>query len=1136
MKLTDLREMAPPPESMRGQTLYHGVDKQEQAEFIMKHGIVPPEGPQGRSPMAPVAGRVYLTPNLNYGIIYALGGAYAGHTLPDEHMAHRDRYGYLFVIDGKDIQNDIQPDEDEVGSVLHYILNRQKPESKYYRDRHEYQFIMNVLNNQDLVDNLFNLANHYLTSNQIDNIKYGEYFEYARSGKKLLKIMSNESKLALIRAGAHIAHEGAIWPKEMWRIDKARSGKITKSNFFQIAEKVWERPQQIQESMPRTLYHGTTIDNARYAEPYGLEPRVGDFVQNAYGLGGEADAREMGYYPLVFAADKPELGKAINAIVHHVATKLGKRSITPQEFLNHGALVVLKHKENRFAHRDVDRDQDDYPQQVEPGDYYTDYHQKGDFILTGSKLKRVLERLGLWPYPHGQIEWPDHIYTDDGFPQPVKKRKRLMVKWMAEKSLTEEVHVATKFWFNVKAKKFEGWPVRFSNVDHGAPHHDEYLMMNPQKFGLQPGEDKDGAEFSTEAFEAGWVRGMISSIGDLYLECTDREDAKATIRYLLSRKLVDRRALDNVHLDMEKIGSVRLGSRGEVSQFLSEGDQINEVHYQDMFPPRFESFHKKYRTKVRRKEINPDHYWVQFRNFAEDKLDRTAFENPTHTDPMGVYAYPLRYVLQHPADIWYGAAARYLRVIRNTAKNPLDLKELNDLGWGRIENLLWRMGLNLNKSDLRWIKRQYQWSGKYAPVLTFMRAMQIKFNDEPTEDGWGQKKWPMRSAKEQTQLLLKAGYDAVIDQGTGAINQREPEQAVFLTRASFRVEETFDLRRGKGETDHMTINQPGSNREFVRKFGQMIATALDDKLTDKRETSNLMGWTYMWTKKGRRIEIQIERPEHYYKTRGPLEKPHKYDRKHTNHVIEVNVRTEFGDIEVAERYGRAKLDEIVQDIAHRYRRLQVEQKQTSWTPQDRAGFHAQQERERYEMIGNRMRAEQDMPPIRYDEMMRLKDQGLNVFGVPLAKARMLHWKELWQRHNANPANPKMKLKQFIDQQEAELAASKMVAEGARGDLPTQYSFHNDVTGHHHGQTDGTLYFYDRATAGDDWPPRRVVGKLDWTKYQGKVFINYIRVTPEFQRRGIGKALVNELKKEFPEEEVVWTNTTPEGTALRKSMP
>jgi len=288
-------------------------------------------------------------------------------------------------------------------------------------------------------------------------------------------------------------------------------------------------------------------------------------------------------------------------------------------------------------------------------------------------------------------------------------------------------------------------------------------------------------------------------------------------------------------------------------------------------------------------------------------------------------------------------------------------------------------------------------------------------------------------------------------------------------------------------------------------------------------------------KKGRRIEIQIERPEHYYKARGPLEKPHKYDRKHTNHVIEVNVRTEFGDIEVAERYGRAKLDEIVQDIAYRYRRLQVEQKQTSWTPQDRAGFHAQQERERYEMVGNRMRAEQDMPPIRYDEMMRLKDQGLNVFGVPLAKARMLHWKELWQRHNANPANPKMKLKQFIDQQEAELAASKMVAEGARGDLPTQYSFHNDVTGHHHGQTDGTLYFYDRATAGDDWPPRRVVGKLDWTKYQGKVFINYIRVTPEFQRRGIGKALVNELKKEFPEEEVVWTNTTPDGTALRKSM-
>jgi len=1055
----------------------------------------------------------------------------------------------------------------------------------------------------------------------------------------------------------------------------------------------------LHESMPRTLYHGTTLDVARdpSVQRWGLEPRVGDFVQDAYGLGGEADAREMGYYPLVFAADKPELGKALNAIVHHVATKLGKRTITPQEFLNHGALVVLKHAEDDFKHRDPDDyDNEDGGGGVESGDYYTDRRQQGDFILTGSKLKRVLERLGLWPYSHGQIDWPEQVH-DEGFPNPrhgghtkfkkvapVASENPLFVpfKRKVAESLTEEVRVATKFWFNVRTKQFVPWTVRFSNVDSGGPHHDEALMADPAKFGLDYREGKTGADYSVEAAEDGWVRGVIKSRGDLYLDSNNKVEAQATLRYLISRKLIDRRTIDNLLVDMADVGSMLYRSPGEISQFLSESDinpnitkfwyharsgkleqwhpflndtadiyaephheqklfaepdkygikapegvdlgdlmdeeryrqayengwtrgsivgsklmidaptmldaqatiralmnkrmidpretervnigiqgefhkgitldgyaaltkflrsginegQLNEVHYQDMFPERFEAFHRKYRNMVRKKEINPEHYYVQFRNFRNDKLDRSAYDKPNHTDPMGVYGYPLKYVLRHPADIWYGAAARYVRVLQNTARNPLRLKELNNLGWGRVRNMLWRMGLNVSDKDLRWIKRNYQWTGKYAPVNTFMRAFQINHEGETTEDGWGTKKWPMRSAKEQTQLLLKAGYDAVIDEGTGAINEREPEQIIFLTRASFKVIETYDLRPGRGEADHMTINQPGHNREFIRKFARKIANALDDKLTDKTETSNLMGWAYLWTKAGRRIEIQIERPNNYYNQRPAMEKPHKYDRKHTNHVIEVNVRTEVGDIEVKEYSGSARLDQIVSDIVRRFERLKGEQKQTYWSPEDRAMFLKKRAEEQHEAIGNRMRAEHDMPPIRYAEMKAMEQQGLNVYGIPFTKARMLHWKELWKSHNMNQqvqGLPKMPLKQFIAQQEAEHESLKQVVESA--DLPQQYSFHNDVTGHHHGQTDGTIYFYDRSTAGDLWPPRRVAGRLNWTQYQGKIFINYIQVEPEFQRRGIGTALVKELQKEFPQEKLVWTNTTPEGTALRKSL-
>ena len=91
-------------------------------------------------------------------------------------------------------------------------------------------------------------------------------------------------------------------------------------------------------------------------------------------------------------------------------------------------------------------------------------------------------------------------------------------------------------------------------------------------------------------------------------------------------------------------------------------------------------------------------------------------------------------------------------------------------------------------------------------------------------------------------------------------------------------------------------------------------------------------------------------------------------------------------------------------------------------------------------------------------------------------------------------------------------------------METEYFL--DVTGFHHGQTDGVIL-----AVRDD----KVVGGLDWQVYGGEVLIAWIEVAEECRRQGIGTGLVKRLKEDFPEEKIDWGMTTPDGTALRASM-
>lgn len=195
----------------------------------------------------------------------------------------------------------------------------------------------------------------------------------------------------------------------------------------------------------RSLYHGTTADKEEDIRRYGLLPTIGSFVQDAYDLhipteaekekceedcwdelesvyGDEAskavahlgrdkasrhvtnclgncegqDPEDLGYEELSFSAQKNDLHKAINAMIHHVGKKAGKyfHDVTVHDIRVHGMLIKFEEGDLAWEHRPHEESggYDEHSQQVEPGDWYSSNVQHGDLFLTGNKLVRFLRQ------------------------------------------------------------------------------------------------------------------------------------------------------------------------------------------------------------------------------------------------------------------------------------------------------------------------------------------------------------------------------------------------------------------------------------------------------------------------------------------------------------------------------------------------------------------------------------------------------------------------------------------------------------------------------------------------------------------------------------------------------------------------
>ena len=331
-------------------------------------------------------------------------------------------------------------------------------------------------------------------------------------------------------------------------------------------------------------------------------------------------------------------------------------------------------------------------------------------------------------------------------------------------------------------------------------------------------------------------------------------------------------------------------------QFLKEESvQLQEVHFTDEFPQGFTDFHNKW--KKRKNEYG---LYVRFDNGDSiDSLAKGSVSDPDHKDPIGTYAYPLKYVIDHPGDIWYGHNSKFIKVIKDKAKKKV---VLSSMSYGAAETYVRRAGLG--STDVAKGYYPERAKGITAPGKLFMSMVQMDFSDAHSPRDIKQryrrndseiKEPQVRSGKEQTEILLKMGIDAVEDQakniGQASINDREPEQIVWLRPQAFEILETFRLSDVKQNRSSVVLDTD----KLQQKLVALIATAMKDKLIDDPVGGNFA--KKYWTRDGRKIEVSDYDSTIDYRMKNLKmgQKKHKMLKKGGKDGLKAKVFTERGD-------------------------------------------------------------------------------------------------------------------------------------------------------------------------------------------------------------------------------------------------
>lgn len=334
---------------------------------------------------------------------------------------------------------------------------------------------------------------------------------------------------------------------------------------------------------------------------------------------------------------------------------------------------------------------------------------------------------------------------------------------------------------------------------------------------------------------------------------------------------------------------------------------LKEMHWEDIYPEEFKNFRKEWGKLGRSKESGD--YYVQFSNHKNDPYDRVGYKTPDHHDPVGDYAYPLKYVINNPADIWYGRTARWLRVVKDTSRNRLDINHINP---AQARWLLEKMGLNSSDMDFA-LKQMPKNERKLSSAMakSFFMAVQYDYHAAPVKDD-NKDVYPLRTPEMQARLFLRAGIDAIKDsstkQGAAIINAREPDQIVFLHRSAFQVIKVYKLNQ---DSQHgLAWISPENKKQ--RKLAAVLLNNIDgDQIVSGPEDG------YFWSRKGRRVYVNFKSVKDTNRKMG--EKKHKEFSVHDHYAVTINIdHSDRGKI-TGEYSETEKFDHIIRDMMDKWK-------------------------------------------------------------------------------------------------------------------------------------------------------------------------------------------------------------------------
>jgi hypothetical protein len=222
--------------------LYHGTSTRARAKSIMREGIRAQSDESmkrsARGALTPVQGHIYLTPSIKYACIYGIGGNMVGSNIRSDFYKN-EKYGFVFVVDGSSIK--MQPDEDEVGYAVREAPDIMQQKTRFTRHMDNERFGQALIDRPEIAHELHTLAQRYLTPGQQQRIWHDyQYDILAQAGKKLLKVMPDRLKAAMVEMGCHVSTPDTVIPQQTWRFKKSDSPRLgfQAEHFFEVAERI----------------------------------------------------------------------------------------------------------------------------------------------------------------------------------------------------------------------------------------------------------------------------------------------------------------------------------------------------------------------------------------------------------------------------------------------------------------------------------------------------------------------------------------------------------------------------------------------------------------------------------------------------------------------------------------------------------------------------------------------------------------------------------------------------------------------------------------------------------------------------------------------------------------------------------